>query len=213
MTRKTQLVLFCIFIIGALCVMIIQLTSPKDEQQPKKRETTSSAPITNRNTSPPPALSRAEQLRARTVSPEKNLEKRVTRYTDGSLDLTDSIKASSQLHKSDNPNEDLELVAQIFSQYRFLYKQNPVGTENFEFTAALTGDNPKKVNFIDPNSAALSAQNELLDRWGTPFVFHPLSGTEMEVLSYGPDKTPWTKDDLKLGEPGTSKDLQLNSPE
>ena len=57
---------------------------------------------------------------------------------------------------------------------------------------------PKKVNFIDPESAALTSANELVDRWGSPFQFHPISGTEMEILSFGPDKTLWTEDDLTL---------------
>ena len=153
-----------------------------------------------------------ESLQARTPSSEPNLDSRITRYTDGSVDLNAAIKASTKLHKDDKkPQTDLELLSQIFLQYCYLYKENPVGVENFEFTAALTGANPKNVNFIDPESAALSSTNELVDRWNRPFIFHPLSATELEILSSGPDQTLWTDDDLKLHFEDTSKQLQLKS--
>jgi len=109
-------------------------------------------------------VSRAETLRRRIVSPEPNLDNRVKRYTDGSVDLTNSVKISSQLHRSANPQEDLKIVSQILSQYRTVFRENPVGVENFEFTAALTGENPKRVNFLDPTHSALSEKNELIDR-------------------------------------------------
>ena len=144
--------------------------------------------------------SRAQSLLARTRSSEPNLDSRIIRYTDDSSDLTAAIQISKKLHQGQSPGEDLEVVSQILLQYRFLYRENPVGVENFEFTAALTGDNPQRINFIDPKSPALSSNNEMIDRWGSPFVFHPLSGTNMELRSLGPDKTLWTKDDLTLNE-------------
>ena len=142
--------------------------------------------------------SRAQSLLARTRSSEPNLDSRIIRYTDDSSDLTAAIQISKKLHQGESPSEDLEIVSQILFQYRFLYEENPVGVENFEFTAALTGDNPQRINFIDPKSSALSSNNEMIDRWGSPFVFHPLSGNNMELRSLGPDKTLWTEDDLTL---------------
>ena len=144
--------------------------------------------------------SRAQSLLARTRSSEPNLDSRIIRYTDDSSDLTAAIQISKKLHQGQSPGEDLEVVSQILLQYRVLYRENPVGVENFEFTAALTGDNPQRINFIDPKSPALSSNNEMVDRWGSPFVFHPLSGTNMELRSLGPDKTLWTEDDLTLSE-------------
>ena len=65
---------------------------------------------------------------------------------------------------------------------------NPVGT-NLEITRALAGQNPGPVNFINADDGlCVNASGELVDPWGTPFFFHQLSGTEMEIHSAGPDK-------------------------
>ena len=39
-------------------------------------------------------------------------------------------------------------------------------------------------------------EGELVDAWGTPYFFHQISGSEMEIHSAGPDKIMWTSDDL-----------------
>ena len=44
----------------------------------------------------------------------------------------------------------------------------------------------------------LNAAGELVDPWGTPYFFHQLSATEMEIHSAGPDKVMWTRDDLVI---------------
>jgi hypothetical protein len=38
--------------------------------------------------------------------------------------------------------------------------------------------------------------SDLVDQWGTPYFFHQLSASEMEVHCAGPDKMMWTSDDL-----------------
>ena len=82
------------------------------------------------------------------------------------------------------------------SQYGSRFGGNPVGT-NPEITKALNGENPKQVKFLSEESGLrINARGELVDYWGTPFFFHQLSGTEMEIHSAGPDKLMWTADDL-----------------
>jgi hypothetical protein len=39
-----------------------------------------------------------------------------------------------------------------------------------------------------------------LDRFGTPYFFHPISETRIDVRSAGPDRKLWTEDDVWLGE-------------
>jgi len=39
-------------------------------------------------------------------------------------------------------------------------------------------------------------QGEMIDPWGTPYFFHQISGTQMEIHSAGPDHVMWTSDDL-----------------
>lgn len=73
---------------------------------------------------------------------------------------------------------------------------NPVGN-NAEITKALDGGNPKEVKFLSPDKGMrINEKGELVDSWGTPFFFHQLSGTEMEIRSAGPDKKMWTSDDI-----------------
>jgi hypothetical protein len=67
------------------------------------------------------------------------------------------------------------------------------------FTAALNGDNPKGVHFLNPEKGMrVNDRGELVDPWGTPFFFHQLSGTQTEIRSAGPDKQMWTADDLVI---------------
>jgi hypothetical protein len=37
----------------------------------------------------------------------------------------------------------------------------------------------------------------LIDRWGTPYFFHALSGEHMEIHSAGPDRQFHSADDLR----------------
>jgi len=80
-------------------------------------------------------------------------------------------------------------------QTNFHGQGNPVG-ENADITAALTGKNLLNFQFIRRDHPAINARGELCDRWGTPFFFHALSGTRMELRSAGPDRQMYTDDDL-----------------
>ena len=80
-------------------------------------------------------------------------------------------------------------------QYGDMFHGNPVGT-NPEITAALSGNNPKHINFINSQAGMRIENGEMVDPWGTPLFFHQLSGTDMEIRSAGPDKIMWTADDL-----------------
>jgi len=84
----------------------------------------------------------------------------------------------------------------VIRQYGSRFGGNPIGT-NPEITETLDGGNPKQVKFISADSGLrINAKGELVDYWGTPFFFHQLSGTEMEIRSAGPDRVMWTADDL-----------------
>ena len=76
-----------------------------------------------------------------------------------------------------------------------MFGENPVGT-NEEITKALSGDNPKHINFLDAEAGRISAKGEWVDPWGTPWFFHQLSARDMEIRSAGPDRILWTDDDL-----------------
>lgn len=97
---------------------------------------------------------------------------------------------------------DLEILDELFGAFHtnFPRSGNPVG-ENAEITAALTGANPANFVFLSPRHRALNARGELCDRWGTPFRFHQLSGTQMEIRSAGPDRKFATPDDALFPAP------------
>jgi hypothetical protein len=80
-------------------------------------------------------------------------------------------------------------------QYNQMFGGNPVGT-NPEITRALNGDNPRHVKFLQPDGNRVNEKGELVDPWGTPYFFHQLSASEMEIRSAGPDKVMFTGDDL-----------------
>ena len=93
------------------------------------------------------------------------------------------------------PQTVLDNARVAMHNYCSTFGENPVGT-NPEITAALTGRNPKQINFITPESGLRVNENgELVDAWGTPFFFHQLSGREMEIRSAGEDRKMWTFDD------------------
>lgn len=94
------------------------------------------------------------------------------------------------------PATVLENMSHVFRQYNQMFGGNPVGI-NSEITSQLSGDNPKHINFLNPEDGVrINEKGELIDPWGTPYFFHQLSGTDMEIHSAGPDRIMWTSDDL-----------------
>jgi hypothetical protein len=92
---------------------------------------------------------------------------------------------------------DLKIVQAIIDAYRSNLHENPVGTNN-EITAALSGKNSLRIALISSDHPAINLKGELCDRFGRPFFFHQLSGTQMEVRSSGPDRQMWNDDDVVL---------------
>jgi hypothetical protein len=72
---------------------------------------------------------------------------------------------------------------------------NPVGN-NAEITAALLGDNLRQVKIPLPAGSTMNALGELCDPWGTPWFFHQISGSKMEIRSAGPDRVLYSEDDV-----------------
>lgn len=94
---------------------------------------------------------------------------------------------------------DLRLLQELFAAWRTNFPRdgNPVG-ENAEITRSLTGANALNLALVPKEHAAINRAGELTDRWGTPFRFHQLSGTRMEIRSAGPDRRFGTDDDAVL---------------
>jgi len=98
---------------------------------------------------------------------------------------------------------DTELIAALddvrlmIRDYRAALGENPVGT-NAEIMQAINGHNTKQVKIGPPVGQNMNEKGELVDRWGTPYFFHQISGTEMEIHSAGPDRVMGTPDDRQV---------------
>jgi hypothetical protein len=93
--------------------------------------------------------------------------------------------------------EDLSAVDAAIRSFQTVLGENPIGS-NAEITAALLGNNLKQIKLELPAGSQLNSQGEMCDRWGTPYFFHQVSATEMEIRSAGPDRRMWTGDDSQL---------------
>jgi hypothetical protein len=97
-----------------------------------------------------------------------------------------------------SPEIVLQNIRRAVHQYGQMFDGNPVGT-NPEITAALSGKNPRGINFLGGETGVkVDSNGNMIDEWGTPYFFHQLSATDMEIHSAGPDKVMWTSDDLVI---------------
>jgi hypothetical protein len=85
----------------------------------------------------------------------------------------------------------------LLRDYARQFGEFPIGA-NADITRALAGDNPKRIIFVTLDELPMNPAGELIDAWGTPYFFHQVSGTQMEIFSAGPDRQMWSRDDLKL---------------
>lgn len=115
-----------------------------------------------------------------------------------SIEETPAGPELGELDSGLTPATVLENVRGVFRQYYLRFHENPVG-DNAEITQALRGGNSKQANFLqEEDGMRTNARGELVDNWGTPFFFHSVSRSEMEIRSAGPDHKLWTNDDLVM---------------
>ena len=145
--------------------------------------------LLNRAETPTPLLPPAPGSR-RVSPPAPRIEEHVeiTR-----LPIADDV---STLNSADTTaDDDLATIELLFTEFRKHQGGNPIG-ENDEITAALLGGNPKHLSYLPGKGPHLNASGQLIDRWGTPYFFHQLSGSQTEIRSAGPDKEMNTADDV-----------------
>ncbi len=150
------------------------------------------APLPPRASAVPP-LPRTIKLAAGAEPPSPLSPQPIATGTDGAVD-DDSGERPADL----GPVTVLENHRAAFRQYALKYGGNPVG-DNAEITAALRGQNPRQSVFLTARDGLrVNSEGQAVDVWGTPYFFHQLSRTEMEIRSAGPDHRMWTSDDLVL---------------
>ena len=94
------------------------------------------------------------------------------------------------------PQQDLEIVADFVQIYSKALGGNPTGG-NDDITAALTGATGGSGRVFPPGHRTI-VNGQLVDRWGSPYWFHPNSSSQMEIRSAGPDRQLFTSDDMVL---------------
>ena len=104
--------------------------------------------------------------------------------------------------KEQTPMRDLEIVNEFITLYSKAFQGNPIGL-NEDITSVLTGNNYTKGILFPPNSPMI-VRGQLVDRWGTPYWFHPSSASQMEIRSAGPDKDLFSGDDIVIN-PGPDR--------
>ncbi|MEM0895653.1 MAG: hypothetical protein AAGJ79_02115 [Verrucomicrobiota bacterium] len=122
---------------------------------------------------------------------------RMTHTDDGKHIFNEAVDMARRLHtKEISPEEDAQYLSSIIGFYRAVYRQNPEAGDNQSVMTALLGDNPRNIVAFPADHPSLNEKGQLLDRWESPYYFHPLSGTQMEVISLGPDQQLGTNDDV-----------------
>jgi hypothetical protein len=145
-------------------------------------------------TAAPPLPAPPGEIRTVSGNPIRTPAERIAATPPGVLHFADQLNAPGL-----PPAADGLLLISLLDLYRGLtHGTDPVG-DNEEITAVLTGENRLGYAFINPKSPAVNAQGQLCDRWGTPYFFHQISGTQMQIRSGGPDRKLWTKDDIVVG--------------
>lgn len=91
------------------------------------------------------------------------------------------------------PQQDLEILNELLGLHQRALGAHPSG-DNADIAAALVGTGPEGV-FL-PRAATALRDGQLIDRWGTPYWFHPVSANVTEIRSAGPDRQLFTGDDL-----------------
>jgi hypothetical protein len=98
------------------------------------------------------------------------------------------------------PRHDLEALLQLMNNFLLLVKSEgdrPI-SNNEDWARALLGANPAHERFLPEHSPVLSANGQLIDRWGTPLVFQAKRRGHYAIRSAGPDRKMGTRDDIVL---------------
>jgi len=115
---------------------------------------------------------------------------------------TEPAESSDQAAPSNPPSDSAaddvrildELVVSFLTAVKDPYRP-PLGI-NEDFARALTGGNRYGDVFIASNHPSINNQGQLVDRWGTPYHFHPRAADAIDIRSAGPDRTLFTDDDI-----------------
>ena len=185
MKRRLAAAAAILLALGIGGVVVVQQSAPPGPTDPQSKAVSGRAPASPADAAPGATDAGAPTADAAGVNADG------VRVLPGAQETVEGFNDPSH-----SPERDLEIIAEALAQYRRVFGRNPPGGGNAEIVAGLLGGNAKKLAVIPPDLPAVNAAGEMTDRWGTPFHFHPVSGTVTEVVSAGPDRLLWTADDV-----------------
>ena len=103
-----------------------------------------------------------------------------------------NIRVARRMYTSNQ----VSLINAACQNYAIEYGALPPTSENYRLKKILCGDNQRKIEFLTLNPKDVSPNGEMIDPWGTPFRINFYSGTNVDVISAGPDKIFGTPDDI-----------------
>lgn len=128
--------------------------------------------------------------------PNKTIPQKIEVKPSHALQKWSSPYAQKLIRIDTDPIEDLKVINEMLRYYTLdPIKRLPMGT-NQEITKALTHKKPNELPFLPLEHPAINDQGELTDRWKTPYFFHALSSSSIEVRSAGADRRMYTEDDI-----------------
>jgi hypothetical protein len=89
-----------------------------------------------------------------------------------------------------------EILLEMLQAWRRQTGTFPTAEDNRQLVSKLIGNNEDQLRLFPASHARISATGELIDGWGSPFVFHHVSSHYLEIRSAGPDRTVYTADDI-----------------
>ena len=179
-----------LIVIGVVCCFLFKPSRPATGDVPG-----STLPAANPTSAALPTAT-ATTPSVSTLAPAENSPTNPS----ASQDTVASSPANSPTVATDAPSLPpltvLDNARVAVHNYHDVFGENPVGN-NAEITAALRGNNPRQVNFIREDAdLRVNEKGEMIDAYGTPFFFHQVSGSIMEIRSAGQDRKLWTFDDI-----------------
>jgi hypothetical protein len=112
-------------------------------------------------------------------------------------EIANMVALAEQLNDEDaTAQDDVAVLVELIRVYTRSMGAVPEGGLNEEIVHGLLGNNPKKLVFMKKDHAKINEQGELLDRFGVPYDFHPVSAELLEIRSAGPDRLIFTSDDV-----------------
>jgi len=111
--------------------------------------------------------------------------------------LADTMLANYGTDESSGTEDFRKLTTFLDSVFLLVKKRDTADyATNEDLALFLKGSNPHQTAFLSADSPALNKEGQLIDRWGSPIIVHPISRKLLEIRSAGPDQKPYTDDDF-----------------